>query len=110
VSEIHLRYYVILPTNSTTINWETTIYTINVIVNIDETTPKLEVGNNNFIITIQQGLANDNLFFLLHMLARKTQGRKSLVDYSQNHVVTLEEYLNKLRSKALEKGTLKIIK
>jgi len=32
-------------------NQETTIDIINVIVNLDETTPKLEMGGNNFIIT-----------------------------------------------------------
>ncbi len=80
------------------------------IVNINETTPKLEVGSNNFISTIQQGLANDNLFFLLHLPTKKTQGRESLVDYSQSHVMTLKEYLNRLQSKALEKEASRIIK
>ncbi len=57
-------------------------------VNIDEVTPKLEVGSNNFINTTQQGLANGNLFYLFHLLARNIQGRKLLVDHSQNHVAT----------------------
>jgi hypothetical protein len=67
-----------------------------VIVNIDEATPKLEVGNNNFINKAQQGLANGNLFSLLHLLVRKIKGRKPLIYQFQNHVVTPEEYLNRL--------------
>jgi hypothetical protein len=60
--------------------------------------------------TIQQGLTNDKFFSLLHLPARKTQGKKSLVDYFQSHVVNLEEYLNRLRSKALKKEASKTIK
>jgi hypothetical protein len=42
-----------------------------VIVNIDEDAPRLEVGNNNFMNITQQGLANGNLFTLLHLHAKK---------------------------------------
>jgi hypothetical protein len=52
VFEIHLKYYVDLLINFTTMNQETAIDTTNVIMNIDEATPKLEMGGNNFIITI----------------------------------------------------------
>jgi hypothetical protein len=51
VFEIHPKYYVDLPINFTTMNQEITIDTTNVIVNIDEVTPELEMGGNNFIIT-----------------------------------------------------------
>ncbi len=48
--EIHPKYYVDLPINSTTMNQEIVIDTTNVIVNIDEVTLELEMGGNNFII------------------------------------------------------------
>jgi hypothetical protein len=34
-----------------------------------------------------------DLLSLPHLLVKRTNGRKPLIDYSQNHVVTLEEYL-----------------
>ncbi len=80
------------------------------IVNIDEATPKLEVGSNNFINTTQQGLANDNLFSLLHLLVRKIKGKKPLVYHFQSHVVTSEEYLSRLWPKGLEKEVAQIIR
>jgi hypothetical protein len=40
-------------TNSITMNQEIAINITNVIVNIDEATLELEVGNNNFISIIQ---------------------------------------------------------
>jgi len=58
-------------------------------MNIDEDAPRLEVGNNNFMSTIKQGLANGNLFTLPHLPTRKTQKKEPLIDYSQSHVVTL---------------------
>jgi hypothetical protein len=83
-------------------NQEIVIDTTNVIMNIDEDAPKLEVGTNFMNIT-QQGLANGDLFTLFHMPTRKTQGRESLIDYSQSHVVTSKEYLRRMRQKTLEK-------
>jgi hypothetical protein len=41
-------------------------------MNVDENAPGLEVGNNNFTSITQQGLANGNLFTLLHLPAKKT--------------------------------------
>jgi hypothetical protein len=70
--------------------------TTNLIMNINEDAPKLEVGNNNFMSITQQGLANGNLFILFHFLSRKTQGREPLVDYSQSHVVISKEYMSRL--------------
>jgi hypothetical protein len=89
--------------NSIAMNHKTIIDTTNVTVNIDEDAPKLEVGSNNFMNIIQQGLANGNLFTLFHLPTRKTQGRESLVDYFESHVMTLEEYLSKMPQKTLEK-------
>jgi uncharacterized protein with NAD-binding domain and iron-sulfur cluster len=103
VTEIHPRYYVDLHTNFTSMNKETTIDTINVTMNIDEDAPSLEVGNNNFMSIIQQGLANGNLFALFHLPTKKTQRKEPIVDYSQSHAMILEEYLSKLRHKTLEK-------
>jgi hypothetical protein len=37
---------------------------------------------------------------LPHLPTRRTSGKKPLVDYSQSHVVTLEEYLMIMRQKA----------
>jgi hypothetical protein len=57
-------------------NHEIIIDTTNVIVNIDEHAPELEVGSNNFMNITQQGLTNGNLFTLFHLPTRKTQGRE----------------------------------
>jgi hypothetical protein len=46
-----------------------------------------------------------NLFSLPHLPARKTKGMKLSVDYNQFHVVTLDEYLNILQRKIIEKET-----
>jgi hypothetical protein len=72
-------------------------------VNIDEVAIGVEMGTNNFTNTTQQVLTNGNLFPLPHSLARKTHGKEPLVDDFQSHVVTLEEYLNIMQQKALEK-------
>jgi hypothetical protein len=47
---------------------------------------------------------------LPHLLTRKTCGRESLVDYSQSHVVTFDEYLQIMRKKVMDKEKTKIIK
>jgi hypothetical protein len=63
-------------------------------VNINKATTKVEVETSNLInILTQQTMSFDNLFSLLHLFTRITHGKKSLIDYSQNHVVTLEEHL-----------------
>jgi hypothetical protein len=50
------------------------------------------------------------LFSLPHLPTRQTKGQKPLVDYSQSHVVTFDEYLNIMRRKALDKAIAKEIK
>ncbi len=90
-------------------NQEIVINRTNVIVNIDEDAPKLEVGTD-FMNIAQQGLANGDLFTLFHLPTKKTQGRESLVDYSQSHVVTSQEYLSRMRQKTLEKEVVEIIR
>lgn len=53
VFKVHPRYYGNLLTNFITMNQEIVINTINVIMNINEATIELEVGNNNFISITQ---------------------------------------------------------
>jgi hypothetical protein len=62
--------------NFIAMNHETIIDTTNVIVNIGEDAPKLEVGSNNFMNTTQQGFTNGNLFTLFHLPTRKTERHK----------------------------------
>lgn len=50
-----------------------------------------------------------NLFSLLHLPTRQTNGKKSLVDYSQSHVVTFDKYLNIMWKKAMDKAIAKEI-
>lgn len=56
-------------------------------MNIHEVGIEMGVGTKNFTNSTQQVVANGNLFPLPHLLAKKTQGKELLVDYSQNHVV-----------------------
>jgi hypothetical protein len=42
--------------------------------------------------------------------ARRTNGRKLLVDYFQSYVVTLEEYLRIMRQKAIDREATKHIR
>ncbi len=79
-------------------------------MNIDEDAPKLEVGSKYFMNITQQGLANGDLFTLLHSPTRKTQARELLVDYSQSCVVVSEEYLSRMRQKTLEKEAIETIR
>jgi len=52
----------------------------------------------------------DNLLSLPHLLIRRTNGREPLMDYFQNHVVTLEEYLKIMRQKAMDREATKQIR
>jgi len=51
-----------------------------------------------------------NLFSLLHLPTRQTKGKKSIIDYSQSHVVTFDKYLNIMRKKAMDKVITKEIR
>jgi hypothetical protein len=55
----------------------------------------------------QEALAGNNLLSLPCLPAIRTNGKKSLVDYSQNHVVTSEEYLTIMQLKAMDKEVVK---
>jgi len=46
---------------------------------------------------------------LPHLPARRTNGRKTLVNYSQRHVVTLEKYLRIMQQKAMDREVAKWI-
>jgi hypothetical protein len=46
----------------------------------------------------------------LHLPTRKTHGKEPLIDYSQKHVVTSNEYLNIMQWKAMEKEVVETIK
>ncbi len=48
--------------------------------------------------------------FLPHLPAMKTWWKEPLVDYSQSHIVTSNEYLQILYNKAMDKETTKIIR
>jgi len=68
-------------------------------LSLDETTKF-----RNFKSSIQVASAQGchGLLSLPHLPARWTNRRKTLVDYSQSHVVTLEEYLRIMQQKAME--------
>lgn len=69
---------------------------------VPENQPRYNVDMPKIFIAINQEIATEisNLVVNIkkaHLLARKTHGKKSLIDYSQNLVVTLEEYLGIIR-------------
>ncbi len=47
-----------------------------------------------------------NLLLLSHLLTRRTQGIKLLVDYSRSHFITSNEYLEIMEQKAWTKREL----
>jgi hypothetical protein len=53
----------------------------------------------------QEAMQLHNLLALPCLLARPTQGREPLVDYSRSHVVTFIKYLGILHKKAIDKIT-----
>ncbi len=62
------------------------------------------------VVVAQEPISFANLFSLPHLLARKTRGKKSLVDYNQSYVVTSREYFRILQQKALKREAAKAIK
>jgi hypothetical protein len=85
-----------------------TIQPSNLVVNIDdkvmlnvmtETTPSsLHYQETPFTISFMS---------LPHLPSKQIHGKEPLVDYSQNHVVTLEEYLQIMKQKVGEKVAVK---
>jgi hypothetical protein len=51
-----------------------------------------------------------NLLLLFHLPTRHTKGGKSLIDYSQSHVVTSSKYFDIVRRIIMEKAVAKEIK
>jgi hypothetical protein len=50
-----------------------------------------------------------SLLSLLHLLTKRTNGREPLVDYSQSHVITSNEYLRIMQQKAMDKEVVEHI-
>ncbi len=55
-------------------------------------------------------MSMQNLFSMPHLLARQTKGKEPLVDYSQSHVITYDQYLDIMWKKAMDKVIAKKIK
>jgi hypothetical protein len=51
-----------------------------------------------------------NLFSLLRLFVRQKKGKEPLVDYSQSHVITFDQYLNIMWKKAMDKVVVKEIR
>jgi hypothetical protein len=69
------------------------------------------VGVECRIPKTQEALVGNNLLSLLpHLLARRTNGRKPLIDYSQSHVVTLKYYLTIMWQMAMNREAIKLIR
>lgn len=45
-----------------------------------------------------------NLFSMLRLPTRQTKGKEPLVDYSQSHVVTYDQYLDRMWKMAMDKA------
>jgi hypothetical protein len=66
-------------------------------VNIAKTTQQEDVPT--LVNFTQEGMQLHNLLALPHLLARPTQGKELLVDYSRSHVVTSIEFFGGLAKK-----------
>ncbi len=61
------------------------------------------VGVECKIPKTQEALVSSNLLSLPCLPTRRTSGRKPLIDYLQNHGMTLEEYLTIMQRKAMDR-------
>jgi hypothetical protein len=68
------------------------------------------VGKECKIPKTQEALPSSNLLSLPHLPAKRTNGREPLVDYSQSHVVILEEYLTIIQQKVLDREVAQLIR
>jgi hypothetical protein len=50
------------------------------------------------------------LLSLLHLCAKRTNGREPLINYSQSHVVTSNEYLRIMQQQAMDKEVVEYIR
>jgi hypothetical protein len=55
-------------------------------------------------------LGKFEMFSLFHLLTKQIKGREPLVDYSQSHVVTFNQYLDIMWKKAMDKTIVKEIR
>ncbi len=74
---------------------------------MDETT-ELRKFENSTQMALAQGC--HDLLSLPHLLAIRTNGRETLVDYFQSCVVTSKEYLRIMRQKAMDREATKHIR
>jgi hypothetical protein len=63
----------------------------------------VELINPKSSTQVALGQGCHNLMSLPHLPTRRTNGREPLMDYSQSHVITSEEYLRIMRQKAMDR-------
>jgi hypothetical protein len=89
------RYYMDLPRNLVIENKKITIYPTNMVVDINEGTFKVEQKTMNVHEHLNQGTSStNNMLSLLHLHPKRTNNRKILINYSQSHVVSSNQYLS----------------
>ncbi len=76
-----------MPRNLAIENKKVTIYPTNMVVDINEGTFKVEAKN-------QGTSSTNNMLSLLHLHPRRTNNKELLINYSQSHVVTSNQYLS----------------
>jgi hypothetical protein len=102
LSKDQFRYYVKMPRIPTTTNPAFVIELKNMVEKLAQLSLDEIAEFKFFESSTQVALAQrcHGLLSLPHLPTRRTSGKKPLVDYSQSHVVTLEEYLMIMRQKA----------
>jgi hypothetical protein len=80
----------------TIINHAFVIESKNMVENLEQPSLNEIVEFKNSESSTQEALAHrcHNLLSLSHLPVKRTNGREPLMDYSQTHVVTSEEYLS----------------
>jgi len=98
------RYYVFVPRNPIVQNSEIVVEPSNLMVNIDDDV-MLDVMIETTPLTLlsQEPPFAIGLLSLPYLPSKQLHGIKPLVDYSQSHVVTLEEHLQIMKQKVVEK-------
>jgi hypothetical protein len=94
VSQDHPKYYVDMPMTIASMEQGVSRNPTNMFMNINKSTLDVEIATKNFEHLTQEALSTNNLLSLPHLLTRKSNNRKPLIDYSQSHVVTSCQYLN----------------
>jgi hypothetical protein len=81
----------------TTTNQNVTTNLTYLVLDINEGTFEVEAKTKKFKRLNQTTLSTNNLLSLPHLFAKKMNSKDPLVDYSQNHVVTSNQYFNIMR-------------